>query len=195
VQQELVKRGAPLGLLTESESLLKERLIKNYRAEIERRVKLVLAFFQISWPQNNTDWLRFVMKLCEHWDIPGFQLATAPERGPGADKKWTDKRNCELFADVSSLVRRGMSESAACAHIAKNPKKFNNRYGVKRKGARKGDDDSETLRRQYVRVKAQIQTDALFRLAYFGEPFGAVPKYDSDLIEEAIGRYAVAQES
>jgi hypothetical protein len=156
----------------------------------------MLAFFKIYWPQNDAEWLSLVMKMCEHWDIPGFQLATAPARGPGADKKWTDKKNCELFADVNALVQRlGWSESSACAHIAKNPEKFKNRYRVKRRGDRAGDEDTKTLRRQYTRVKEQIQTDAVFRLAHFGEPFGAIPEYDSGLIKEAIRRYAVAQES
>jgi hypothetical protein len=107
--QELEGRGAPLGLLFENQESRPEatrRLIRNYLAEIRRRAELMLGFLGLDWPKTDAQWLNFVMKLCQHWDIPAFQVTQAPSRGPGAGKKWTDQKNCELFADVNELVRR-----------------------------------------------------------------------------------------
>jgi hypothetical protein len=202
VQEELAKRGAPPGVLferAESDSEATKRLIKNYLAEITQRAKLMLAFFQIPWPQNDAQWLSFVMKICDYWAVPGFEVASSVPRGPGQSKKWTDRKNCELFADVNALVlHKGLTEYSACQHIARNPRAYKNRYPIKSRTARKAKGDARTLHRQYVRVKKKIQDDHIFRLSYFGLPFGSLLgniDYGPDLIEEAIKRYAVAQES
>jgi hypothetical protein len=180
----------------------RRRVTKNYLLEIERRAKHMLAFFQIPWPQDDAQWLHFIMKICERWDIPGFQLASSPSKGPGQSKKWTDRKNCELFADVNaSVLHKGLTEHSACHHIARNPRTYKNRYPVKSRTARKAQDDAGTLHRQYERVKRKIQDDRIFRLSHFGLPLGlpfgplSNVDYGPDLIAEAIRRYATAQQS
>jgi hypothetical protein len=195
--KELAQRGAPLGLFNASQEPERERnnrLIKNYSAEIRRRTELILSFFRLHWPKNDDQWLILLVKLCGHWEIPAFEITVTPAKGPGRDKKWTDQKNCELFADVNALVLRGMSENAACQHIARNPRIFENRYNVTPKPQRRAKDAGDTLHRQYERVKARVQSDQLFRIRYFSLPFASTD-YGPDLINEAIRRYAIPQKS
>jgi hypothetical protein len=194
--KELAWRGAPLGLLferAEPERKYNIRLGKNYAAEVRSRTEVMLGFFHMDWPRNDYQWLMFLMRLCEHWEIPAFEITTTKPKGPGRSKKWTDKQNYELFADVNALVeRRGMSENAACHHIARNPRMFKSRYDVAPKRGRQAKDAGRTLHRQYERVKRQIQDDSLFRLRHFSRPFESI-EYGPELIKEAIRRYAIAQ--
>jgi len=53
---------------------------------------------------------------------------------------------CSAAATVdryTSLVRKGMTESAACIHIAKNPRKFHQKYPT----------NSRTVHREFLRAK------------------------------------------
>jgi hypothetical protein len=196
--KELAQRGAPLGLLferAESECDSNIRVAKNLAAEVRRRTEIILRFLDVDWPRNDDQWLLFLMRLCEHWEIPAFEITTTTPKGPGRSKKWTDKQNCELFADVNALVeRRGMSENSACEYIARNPKMFNSRYNVAPKRQRQAKDAGRTLHRQYERVKAQIQNDPLFRVRHFSRPFESI-EYGPELVKEAVRRYAVPQKS
>ena len=198
-EEKLRQRGAPLGLLLQAAETPEDRrarLIKNYLAEIKNRASTMLNFFDLTWPENDPQWLSFVMKLCNHWEIPGFQITEVPSKGPGAPKKWTDHKNCELFADVNALVRqRGLSEHSACQYIAAHLSRFGNRYAVKPSRKRRSANDGKTLHRQYERVKKQIQTDDLFRLLNFGSAFDSPNiSYGPDLITAAIKRYSAMQE-
>jgi hypothetical protein len=195
--EELARHGAPLGFWAESRESKREihdRLIRNYVTEIRSRAELMLSFFHVDWPKNEIQWLIFLMKLCEHWKIPAFEITTTPLKGRGRYKKWTDQKNCELFADVNALVARGMTENAACQYIARNPRIFKSRYDVAPKRERQARDAGKTLHRQYERVKAQIQSDFLYRVRHFGRPFESI-EYGPELIREAIRRYVVPQKS
>jgi hypothetical protein len=69
---ELKARGAPPGLLfQEDQPELIARVKANYVAELRRRAQLMLAFFDLKWPQSDTQWMSFLMVLCEYWHIKG----------------------------------------------------------------------------------------------------------------------------
>jgi hypothetical protein len=92
-----------------------------------------------------------------------------------------------LYADVQVVRKTVSSDAAACAHIAKNPKRFGFRYS--RMGKR---DDSRklaaTLRRQYAAAKNLVEKDGLFRLLNLG--IGGLLNQGVDTAQLAIARYA-----
>jgi hypothetical protein len=123
-----------------------ERISRAFMSEVERRVEIMAGFVDVfdegpSLPRSKNDWLRFVLYLCKYWHIPAFEEAAPKKRG--AKQKWTDEKRQDLFYDVTSLVRKGMTESAACIHIAKNPRKFHQKYPT----------NSRTVHREFLRAK------------------------------------------
>ena len=141
--------------------------------------------------------MSLVIDLCNHWEIPAFQILQSKPRGPGASRIWTDRRLCELFADVQSLVRdSAMSEHAACKHIAAHPGKFGRRYSPPKKT--QPGDWGKTLHRQFLRAKGMAKHDFPFRMIYFGEGKGLLrptPEYGPEFMRIAIERYAIARNS
>jgi hypothetical protein len=147
-------------------------------------------------PKTDEEWLGLIIELCDHWDIPAFQIIeNAP--GVGARKKWTDQRLCELFSDVKALEFEGtLTEHSACAFIAKNAHKFGQRYTLPKHSTR--DRWAKTLHRQFVEAKAKAKNDWVFRFFCFnpgGERLAFIPEYGPELIERAIERYAVTRKS
>src|SRR5262245_14890724 len=90
--------------LNEDEQARQDRLFENYVAECARRIQLIAQFFQIGELAHDPNWEFFLIRLCRHWNVPGFHVAATTPRGPGAPKQWTDRRICELFADVMALA-------------------------------------------------------------------------------------------
>ena len=127
--------------------------------EMMRRVALMARLFGLQWPLAERDWIRLVWHLFVYWDIPGLGWADRADRGPGATKKWDALKNRQLLADVMSLKSRGLSDNAACRHIALNPEKFLNRYSKNHK----------TLHRQFLRAKKE-----------FGSSFETAPVEEKD---------------
>lgn len=162
---------------------------KNYVTECARRFGVMLEFFGV----NKSDeigllkWL--IVRLCNHWNIPAFQVVDRPARSSAKQKIWTDEKSCQLFADVMALVPR-LSENAACVYIAKNSTKYRKRYD---------NLNAKTLHRQFLYAKSQIVHDPVFRLMFFsaGGPFEKikVPEYGRDLIAMAVERYAITRQS
>jgi hypothetical protein len=127
-----------------------ERISEAFMSEVERRVRIMAGFLDVfdegpALPQSKSEWLRFVFHLCKYWHIPAFE---EPSKKRGAKQKWTGKKREELFDDVMSLVKKsGMTESAACAHIAKNPRKFGQKYPT----------NARTVRREFLRAKREFE--------------------------------------
>jgi hypothetical protein len=118
-----------------------ERISAAFIAEVKRRVTIIADFLGMSYlPQTETEWLKLIYYLCRHWHIPAFEEKSPKKRG--AKPKWTDKKRLQLIDDVMSLVKKGMTESAACAYIAKNPRKFQN-YPT----------NARTVHREFLRAK------------------------------------------
>lgn len=135
------------------------------------------------FPSDEYDWTNLVSALCECLDIPALRIVTANGRRPGAKRKWTDKQYCMLFADVQSLVSsRSMSESAACAHIARNGKAFESRYLQPNRSSKEG--WKKTLHRQFLNAKREIRNNPVFRARHFSQV-----EWGPALIAEAIERY------
>jgi hypothetical protein len=82
--------------------------------------------------------------LCRYWHIPAFEESSKKR---GAKQKWTDQKRKELLDDVTSLVKKGMTESAACTHIAKNPRKFHQKYPI----------NPRTVHREFLRAKREFE--------------------------------------
>jgi len=163
------------------QSQARDEFVAEYIVECSRRIQLLFGFFGVS-PSLKGSWEYLIVRLCNYWDIPGFQLPNA--QGRGAPRRWTDTKNCELFADVMAKTQK-MSDHAACVYISKNTAKYGQRYlSIKDK----------TLHRQFLRAKKRIRTDPIFRLQYFGG--GLRPTdYGPKLIQEAIERYGLRSKS
>jgi hypothetical protein len=152
-----------------------------YIIECERRIRLLFDFFGVD-PKLHGSWQYLIVRLCNHWDIPGFQSSNA--QGRGAPRRWTDIKNCELFADVMALTP-SMSEHAACVHICKNAAKYGERYSAVK---------PKTIHRQFLRAKNQIKTDQIFRLQYFSDGLGPTD-FGPGFIKEAVKRYGLRGKS
>src|SRR5258705_7437245 len=85
---------------------MKKRYAGKLPPALVPRLKIVCEFFRYDClPDSDAGWMRLLLDLCDHWQIPAFQILEKKARGPGASTKWTDRRFCELFADVQSLVK------------------------------------------------------------------------------------------
>ena len=94
-----------------------ERISEAFISEIKLRVSVIAGYLGMEClPQSETEWLKLTYYLCRYWHIPAFEEETSKKRG--AKQKWTDNKRQELLDDVTSLVRKGMTESAACTHRA-----------------------------------------------------------------------------
>jgi hypothetical protein len=123
-----------------------ERISEAFIAEIKRRVTIIAGFLGMPYlPQTETEWLKLIYYLCRYWHIPAFEEKSSKKRG--AKQKWTDKKRLQLFDDVMSLVTKGMTESGACTHIAKNPRKFHQKYPT----------NSRTVHREFLRAKRNFE--------------------------------------
>jgi hypothetical protein len=113
--------------------------------ELKRRVSLLAKYLGMPWPKDEDAWLRLVIAICSHWQLPGFQLVPT---GSGAKKKWPLWRNIELLFDVHSLTAKNkrLSEYGACQYIAQHPEKYDNRYP---RGA-------ASVHRQFLRAKTEF---------------------------------------
>jgi hypothetical protein len=121
-------------------------------------------------PETEKDWCGLLSRLCLHWNIPSFQTVDSRPRR-GANKIWTDEKQCQLFADVQSLVAHSqMSENGACKYIAKNPARFEGRY--RRPKQSNQDPWAKSLHRQFVAAKKRAKENFGFRMIYFGEGQG-----------------------
>ncbi|ANW04974.1 hypothetical protein LMTR13_37455 [Bradyrhizobium icense] len=155
---------------------------------------LAQFFGHLSLPTSEQGWRSLLWDLCEHWNIPAFQIVSSKPRGRGAKKIWTNEKHCELFGDVQSLVASSrMTEHAACKYIAKNSSRFGERY--RRSKATTESAWARTLHRQYTEAKRRAKHDFTFRMLYFGEGPGLlrpIPKWPK-LVQLAIERYAVTR--
>jgi hypothetical protein len=122
-----------------------ERIDEAFISEIKRRVTVIAAYLGLSRPpQSEREWLSLIYYLCRYWQIPAFQDVSKKRRG--AKTKWTDQKRLELVSDVASLVdKSGMKESAARSYIARNPRKFNQKYPT----------NPKTVRREFLRAKKE----------------------------------------
>jgi hypothetical protein len=156
-------------------------ILQRYVAECCRRVALIRSFLKVSESESGN--VLLVVKLCRYWEIPGFGIVDEPKRGPGAPKIWTAQKQCEVFADVMSLVKPPhVSEHRACQLLAEQGH------------ARYEDMSAKTIHREFLRAKKTITGNPLFRARYFSQnEFDDMPMSGPDLIEVAIQRYAVAQ--
>ena len=162
-------------------SQVRDDFVAEYIIECNCRIRLLFDFFGVD-PKLPGSWEYLIVRLCNHWDIPGFQSSNA--QGRGAPRRWTDIKNCELFADVMALTSR-MSEHAACVHICKSVAKYSERYSA---------FEPRTIHRQFLRAKKQIKTDPIFRLQYFGGGLGPTD-YGPELIKVALNRYGLRNKS
>ena len=192
VMQELWRAATALtSPAQDSEQAFRDEFAK----EVFARMDVLAQFFGYpELPESNEDWRSLLWRLCEHWNIPAFQIVESRPRGPGAGKVWTDEKQCQLFADVQSLVARSqLSENAACKYIAKNPTRFEGRY--RRPKQSNQDAWAKTLHRQFLASKKRAKEDFGFRMVYFGKGLGLlrpIPEWP-ELIGVAIERYAVAR--
>ena len=119
--------------------------------EIKERVALLSQHFGMQYPDNEDAWLALLFELAKRAGVPGFRFAT---RGPGASQKWTEQLNRELLAEVEKLTKKGMTDHAACVHIARNAAKYQNKYTQK----------SKTLHRQFLRAKRAFEIERFAKL-------------------------------
>jgi hypothetical protein len=173
-------------LLLERKNIAPEKFKDQLFNDIEARIAVIARHLRCGAPITfDIEWFTLLRRVCEHWDIPAFQDAPLKKRGPGT--KWSARQYCELYADVQVVRKAVSSDAAACAHIAKNPKRFGFRYS--RMGKR---DDSRklaaTLRRQYAAAKKLVEKDGLFRLLNLG--IGGLLNQGVDTAQLAIARYA-----
>lgn len=160
------------------QSEARDDLVAEYIIECNRRIRLLFDFFGVSTKHGSASWECLLVRLCNHWGIPGFHV-----RGRGAPKRWTDTKNCQLFADVMALTLTSrMRAHAACVYISKHPAKYDQRYaGFK----------TPTIHRQFLRAKKQIKSDPIFRNLHFNAGLVQVPiEYGSGLIKVAVNLYA-----
>jgi hypothetical protein len=162
-------------------------------SERERRLETIADFLNRPYPTNDEEWLRLLIALCRFWEIPAFDIAMVKPRGPGATRIWTDQKHCQLFADVQSVVAKGLSETAACRFIASNSKQFGFRYNLPKRAT--VDGWKKTLNRQYVTAKNKITSNQTFRTLYFSDDTGTDVPYGPEFIARAIKQYAYARES
>jgi hypothetical protein len=162
-------------------SQVRDDFVAEYIIECNCRIRILFDFFGVD-PKLPGSWEYLIVRLCNHFDIPGFQSSNA--QGRGAPRRWTDIKNCELFADVMALTSR-MSEHAACVHICKSVAKYSERYSA---------FEPRTIHRQFLRAKKQIKTDPIFRLQYFGGGLGPTD-YGPELIKVALNRYGLRNKS
>jgi hypothetical protein len=166
---------------------------QRYVAECVRRVDIMRNFFQISKSLAEAKAnVLLVVRLCRYWKISGFEIAEEPRRGPGAPRIWTPQKQCEVFADVVSLVKRSqVTEHRACQILAER-QRYKERYK---------DMLAKTIHREFLRAKKTISGDPWFRATYFrqhafrGLLLDDIPTFGPELIEMAIQRYAIAQKS
>jgi hypothetical protein len=160
-------------------------------AEQSRQVEIISEFLRTPLPNPfDYDWLELIVALCRHWNIPAFRLEQIRPRGPGATKIWTDRKLCELFADVQRLAQGARSELGACKFIAQNPQKFGQRY-LRREGATP-EAWAKTLHRQFIAAKSKIKRDHIFRNVNFSLVFGRhrpALKYGPKFVNQAIRQY------
>jgi hypothetical protein len=159
------------------QSQARDDFVAEYIIECDRRIRLLIDFFGVDLKLPGS-WLLLIVRLCNHWDIPGFSNAHR-----GAPRRWTDIKNCELFADVMALAPP-ISEHAACAHICKNAK-YRERYSAVK---------PKTIHRQFLRAKKQIKDDPIFRLQYFSDGQGPTD-YGPGVIKAAVERYGLRRKS
>jgi hypothetical protein len=146
------------------------------------------GFLDSKLPATESQWIYLVAVLCEYLDVPAFQVEQARRRGPGPTKFWTDRKLCQLFADVMNLAKDNLSENGACRFIAANPKKFGGRYLQKEHKTL----EAKTLHRQFLAVKSKIKNEPAFRVLMLGKKS---TEYGPTFIEEAIKRYAYTRNS
>ena len=172
---------------------LERKMHKAVMLEIARRISVIAGFLNADL-RGEQSWIFLLWRLCDHWGIPAFQIAKHPPRKAGRRRKWTEAKQCELFADVMNLAATAkMTEHSACLFIAKNRRRFGNRYLMK------GNDKAvaRTLHRQFLEAKKATQ-DYFFRLIHFGDAEAQhfhVLEYGPELVRMAIKRYAHARKS
>lgn len=191
----------PISLDTLQHTISRKQSAKNFSIDLLnaiteercRRIEALAAFLSrydfgelgptVSprFPSDEHDWTELIIALCEFWKIPALHIETDGRR-PGAPRKWTDEHYCMLFADVQNLVRRRMSESGACGHIASNTKVFGSRYRRPNRSSEEG--WKKTLHRQFLNSKKLIRNNPAFRAQHFSHA-----EYGASLIAEAIERY------
>lgn len=180
---------------SDSKADRESRLHEAVGTALNARLESLSTFFGLTKaPDADTEWITLLISLSNHCGLPIFKIEAGRRRGPGASKKWTDEKLCELFADVQSLVAHSaMTEHAACKHIAANPGKFARRYS--RPNRTKPGNWSRTLHRQFTTAKKRAKDDFAFKMIFFGEGPGLlrpVPEWPR-LLQVAIERYAVAR--
>ena len=155
--------------------------VTEYVIECHRRIRLLFDFFGLH--AKHGGWEHLIVLLCNYWDIPGFKLSGLRR---GAPKRWTDTKNCELFADVMALVLKShISAHGACGYIFKHSAKYGGRYS---------NIKSKTLYRQFLRAKKLIESDGIFRLVHFGG--GLAPtEYGPEFIKVAIKKHGLRSKS
>ena len=174
-------------------------LFEAVSVERGRRVIIISEFLGQELPASDAEWLLLIVAICEHWNIPAFQMKMKKPRGPGATKFWTDEKHCQLFADVQYLAKGKLSEHGACKFIAAKPEKFGRRY--LRPDRTRREAWNKTIHRQFIAAKRKIKSDRTFRAVHFtyGFVFGFGPEhgpeYGPAFIDDAIKRYAYAQNS
>jgi hypothetical protein len=165
--------------------------------EQSRQVDTICAFLHVRSPDNfDPDWLELLAAVCQHWKIPAFRLEQTKRRGPGATKIWTDRKHCELFADVMRVAKGASSEHGACKIIAQNPERFGGRYP--RPDDTKCEAWAKTLHRQFLTAKNKIKSDHIFRNVNFSHVFGShrpALEYGPEFVDRAIEQYAYARNS
>jgi hypothetical protein len=158
--------------------------------EKDRRVEIISECLGTEVPKNSDEWLELLDAVCRHWSIPAFQIEQTKPRGPGATKIWTDRKHCELFADVMRLHKGALSELGACKFIAQKPEQFGQRYLPRKRT--KSEAWAKTLHRQFLTAKKKIQSDQLFRTVHFPR---APREYGPEFVNRAIKQYACTRNS
>jgi hypothetical protein len=161
--------------------------------EKDRRVEIISESLGTEVPKNSDEWLELLDAVCQHWRIPAFQIEQTKPRGPGATKIWTDRKHCELFADVMRLRKGTLSELGACKFIAQKPEQFGQRY-LQRKRT-KSEAWAKTLHRQFLTAKKKIQSDQRFRTVHFSRSLRPALEYGPEFVNRAIKQYACTRNS
>jgi hypothetical protein len=146
------------------------------------------GFLDSKLPATEGQWIYLVAVLCVYLDVPAFQVEMSRPLGPGATKFWTDRKLCQLFADVINLAKGNRSENGACRFIAAHPKKFGDRY-LRKKG---NPLEAKTLHRQFLTVKSKLKNQPAFRILMLRKKS---TEYGPAFIEEAIKQFAFTRNS